>query len=403
MHGGAGRRKIPRRARLALDDTVFLEPLRATTVADLTEIDADGWDALRRDDQPFTGHAFLAALETTGCVTAGTGWTPQHLLLRDRRDTLVGAIPMYLKSHSWGEFVFDFSWAEAYSAHGLPYYPKLLAMCPFTPVTGTRLLAAGREPRLLATLADAIIGVATDNGLSSAHVLFTAADEQQALVDAGFLPRRECRFIWSNRDYDNFEAFLGELRASRRKQIKRERRRVGEQGIEVRTHRGCDLDAADWRQVYALTAGTFLMRGNRPYLSLGFLRQAAADAATGMVVNVARQKDQIVGAAILFRDQHTLYGRYWGAAAEYDCLHFETCYYRGIEYCIEHGLQRFDPGTQGSHKLRRGFAPTPTWSAHWIADRRFRNAIDSYLRVEGAEVDRYIRRSARHLPYRSGG
>lgn len=358
------------------------------------------WNSLGTSEQPFSCHEFLATLERSGCASAHTGWTPHHVLLHDSDARLVGAMPLYLKDHSWGEFVFDFSWAQAYAQNGLDYYPKLLGMSPFTPVTGERLLVADRDPALLRALARAALAQAHELGVSSVHFLFTADDELAALEREGFMRRDDCRFIWRNRDYQSFEEFLAALRAPRRKEIRRERRRVADQGIVVTTHEAAGLDSRQWRDIYALTARTFLLRGHQPYLSLACLRELSERLGNRMLVNLAHRDDEIVGAAIFFRDNRALFGRYWGASAEFDCLHFETCYYRGIEFCIEQGLQHFDPGTQGEHKIRRGFAPVTTHSAHWVADRRFRAPIAEFLQHERAETERYIKLVQAHLPYR---
>lgn len=383
-----------------LDDTAYSRPFSAAIIEGMGAVDPRRWDALCTSDQPFSRHAWFAALERHGCAAPATGWTPHHVLLEDAGERLVGALPLYLKDHSWGEFVFDFSWAQAYAENGLDYYPKLLGMSPFTPVTGQRLLAADRNPAVLREVIRAAIAAARRLDTSSLHILYPAADELAVLESEGLLRRDDCRFLWRNHGYGSFDDFLGALRAGRRKDIRRERRRVAEQGIVVTTHVAAELDAAAWRAVYAVTARTFLRRGNRPYLNLACLLALAQSFGEQMLVNVARRANEIVGAAILFRDRDTLYGRYWGASAEFDCLHFETCYYRGIEFCIEHGLQSFDPGTQGEHKVRRGFAPVATHSAHWIRDPRFRSAIARYLEQERADTEQYMRLVAAHLPYR---
>ncbi len=345
-------------------------------------------------------HEFLSALEQSGCVTPDTGWTPRHVVIENEGGDLVAAAPLYLKEHSWGEFVFDFAWAEGYARAGLDYYPKLVSMSPFTPVTGQKLLVSGHDTGLRAKLLDAIDQVAQHHGASSTHILFAHQSELEALAAHGLLLREDCRFLWKNAGYASFEDFLGTLRSARRKQIRRERRRVAEQGITVKTLVAEGLDTPAWREVYAMIARTFVHRGHMPYLSLQFFRTVARLFGPRMLVNLASRDGAAIGAAILFRDDEALYGRYWGALGEYDCLHFETCYYRGIEYCIEHGLAHFDPGTQGEHKVRRGFAPVRTYSAHSIADPRFRAAIAAWLDGERERNAHYMNDVAEHLPFR---
>lgn len=296
--------------------------------------------------------------------------------------------------------MFDFAWAQAWDRHGRDYYPKAVSMTPFTPVSGQRLLAADRDPALLRALARAALADTRELGVSSLHILFTRPDEQSALDAAGFVRREDCRFVWHNRGYTQFDDFLANLRAARRKEIRRERRRVRAQGIEVATLVASELSANELRTVYELTAGTFILHGHQPYLDLACVQELAVACNEQMLVNLARRGRDIVGAAILFRDDESLYGRYWGAAADIDCLHFETCYYRGIDYCIEHGLRNFDPGTQGEHKLRRGFAPDVTQSAHWVAATEFRAAIAAFASAERAATREYMSLAAEHLPYR---
>ena len=374
--------------------------MRSRVVDDISSIEARRWNALCAGRQPFLRHEFLAALEQSGCVAPATGWTPCHVIVEDENGELVAAAPLYLKEHSWGEFVFDFAWAEGYARAGLDYYPKLVSMSPFTPVTGQRLLVAQPTRQLRVALLDAIDEVATNKRVSSTHILFPLESEIGALADHGLIVREDCRFQWPNAGFGDFDDFLGALRSSKRKKIRRERKRVTEQGIEVVTRIADELDTATWRAVYAMIARTFVRRGHAPYLSLGFFRTVARQFGEHMLVNLALCAGETVGAAILFRDDEALYGRYWGALTEYDCLHFETCYYRGIEYCIEHGLARFDPGTQGEHKARRGFVPVRTYSAHHIADPRFRSAIEAWLDEERERNAHYMSLIDNHLPYR---
>ena len=364
-------------------------------------LDAVAWNRLA-GDYPFLRHEFLAALEDTGCVTAATGWTPHHLQIGSSGHPQVLA-PLYEKAHSWGEFVFDFAWARAWESRGLEYYPKLLLAIPFTPATGPRLLCAddgaGDSHRLAALTA--IESDARKRGRSSAHALFIDEPLRAAAAEAGWLLRRDCHFQWHNRGYADFADFLASFSADKRKKARRERRRIAEQGIEFETRTGATLDDATLKRIDQLHASTFMRHGHLPYLNFEFFRRAAAALGEAFVAVLARHAGALVAMAVYFRSSDALYGRYWGAAAEFHSLHFEACYHQGIEYCIRHGLQRFEPGTQGEHKLSRGFEPTFTWSAHWLADRDLRSAVARYLGREAAAVAEYADAAARHTPFRA--
>jgi uncharacterized protein len=367
-------------------------------VDSIASVPAQQWNALETGGNPFVRHEFLLALERTGCVGAGTGWTPCHLLLQTASGEVEAALPLYSKSDSWGEFVFDWSWARAYQQAGLRYYPKLISMPPFTPATGPRLLA--KTPDARKQLAAALIEHARAQRVSSAHLLFVTDADRAALESGDYLWRKDCQFHWHNRDYASFDAFLATFRSEKRKKALRERRRVQENGISFRTLTGEEMDARLWKIVFGFSAGTFAVRGHEHYLNVDFFRSVSAALPGAVVVKLAEFEGAPIATAIFFRGGDTLYGRYWGAAAEFNSLHFETCYYQGIEYCIEQGLRRFEPGTQGEHKVPRGFEPTQTWSAHWIADPRFRRAIDSYLDQERTAVDEYMRQVQEHVPFK---
>ena len=377
--------------------------LQADIAGRMAEVPAAEWDALESAGNPFLSHAFLEALESSGCVGGDTGWQPRHLLLRDERGHLVGAVPQYLKAHSWGEFIFDWSWAQSYARSGLAYYPKQLSAIPFTPVTGPRLLAGSSSPAgTRRALAGLLQETARRAGLSGAHVNFTTPEDQATLEDAGFLRRHDCRFVWRNRGYRDFEDFLDRFRADKRKKARRERRRVVDSGIVFRTLRGEEIDAPLWRTIFGFSEHTFLRHGNAHYLSAEFLERVARRMPGAIMVKLAERSGVAVAAAIFFQGGGWLYGRYWGAAQPEDSLHFEACYYQGIEYCIEHGLESFDPGTQGEHKLARGFEPSVTHSAHWLTHAGFASAIGRYLESERAAIDDYIATAAQHLPFQRG-
>jgi len=378
--------------------------LQADTARRLAEVEASDWDALDTADNPFLSHAFLEALESCGCVGGDSGWEPDHLLLRDDAGRLVGAVPRYTKAHSWGEFVFDWSWAQAYARAGLPYYPKQLAAVPFTPVTGPRLLVrhGADATAVRAALAEALRHDAARSGHSGAHANFTTDDDQQALEAAGFLRRHDVRFLWRNRGYRDFDDYLDVFRADKRKKVRRERRRVAESGIVFRSLAGESIDAAQWDAIFAFSERTFLLHGNAHYLNAAFLARVARRQPGSVVVKRAERDGTAVAAAIFFQGGGTLYGRYWGSAGHEDSLHFEACYYQGIEHCIAHGLDEFDPGTQGEHKLARGFEPTLTSSAHWVAHPGFLSALTGYLERERAAVADYAAAAAAHLPFQRG-
>jgi predicted N-acyltransferase len=373
----------------------------------IDEIPAARWNALALAGNPFVRHEFLLALERAGCVGTAAGWAPNHLILEDG-ERLLAALPLYRKSHSWGEFVFDWSWARAYDQAGMRYYPKLVSMSPFTPATGPRLLIAPDAPSdVKARLTEELLTLARSARMSSAHLLFLSDEDRAALIDEvrdqPFLWRKDCQFHWRNRGYGSFDDFIATFRADKRKKALRERRRVLEGGVTFRTLSGAEMDSKLWNIVFGFSAATFEAHGHEHYLNVEFFRAVSAVMPEAVVVKLAEYQGQAIATAIFFRGEKVLYGRYWGAAANYHSLHFETCYYQGIEYCIEHGLEHFEPGTQGEHKVPRGFEPTATWSAHWIADPRFRRAIDEYLNVERAQIDQYILEVEQHTPYRRGG
>lgn len=377
-------------------------PVRVRSLTELSSVDSTAWNQLNPSGSPFLTHAFLATLETRGLVGPGSGWRPCHALA-EHEGKLLAAIPLYEKYDSYGEFVFDWAWAEVYQRTGKAYFPKLVAATPFTPVPGARLLAANAAnrtaalPALLRHLEDSLTG----GRFSSVHFLFPDRSEIEPLHEAGFLKRLDCRFLWRNAGYSDFDDFLGIFSARQRKNIRRERRKVQEAGVSFRWRSGNNLTASEWSQIHGLCASTFLRRGQLPYLDQGFFECIAKTMTESLLLNLAYRNDQIVAAAIFFRDSEKLYGRYWGSAVAIDCLHFESCYYQGIDYAIEHKLQAFDPGTQGEHKLRRGFAPVNSWSLHRFADERMTQAVQGWLLQEQKLVHEYIDSCRRSMPFSS--
>ncbi|MDM9558049.1 MULTISPECIES: GNAT family N-acetyltransferase [Bordetella] len=371
-------------------------PTRLAITTSLSQVDARQWNALA-GAQPFVRHEFLSALHDTGCAAPDTGWAPHYLLLQ-HGEQLAGAVPLYLKSHSRGEYVFDYAWADAFERHGLRYYPKLLAAVPFTPVGGPRLLAAGPAERL--ALARGLIELARGLEVSSLHVLFPDARDLAALREAGYLVREGVQFHWNNAGYADLDAFLAALNHDKRKKIRQDRKKVQAAGIRYRWLRGAQVDAEALAFFYRCYRHTYFAHGNPPYLSAEFFRRVHAAQPDALVLILAERDGEPVAAALNMQGGDTLYGRYWGALEFVAGLHFETCYLQSIDYCIRHGLARFEGGAQGEHKMARGLLPAPTWSAHWIADARFAAAIEDFLGRETRMMDGYLDELEAHTPFR---
>jgi len=360
----------------------------------LAGVDAEEWNALA-GEQPCVRHEFLTALLDTGCAAARTGWQPQFLLLR-RAGALAGAMPLFAKSHSYGEYVFDWAWADAHQRHGVAYYPKLLCAVPFTPVRGRRLLAAGERERR--TLAGAALELARRS--SSLHVLFAHDEEARLLQDEGMLLRRTVQFHWKNEGYADFEAFLARLSHARRKNIRQERRRVREAGVNLRWVEGEAIGRAQWEFFHRCYRHTYAAHGSSPYLSLEFFLRIGAALPRNVAMVLAERGGHPIAASLFLLDGHSLYGRYWGALEHVPLLHFECCYYQAIEYAIGRGLQVFEGGAQGEHKIFRGLMPVEAMSAHWLADARFARAIEDYLEREGRGIARYVDELCEHSPFK---
>jgi predicted N-acyltransferase len=366
----------------------------------IADLDSNEWNRLAKGPFPFISHEFLALAERTGCVSERTGWSPRHIGIYSASGSLVAAMPLYEKAHSWGEFVFDWNWAQAYQHAGLEYYPKLVSAAPFTPAPSSRLLTLDNNSELADELLKQAVKLANDGDLSSLHVLFPTPDELPALQKAGLKLRKDCQFHWHNHGYRNFDAFLETFSSSKRKKAKRDRRHVAEQGVTFRWLDGHTLDESVWRDVYQLISNTFLQRGSMPYYSLEFLIEVSARLPDSIQVVLALKDNETIATAVFYRGSDALYGRYWGCNTDINALHFETCYYQGIDFCIKHGISRFEPGTQGEHKISRGFTPVTTWSAHWLARPEFFSAIDQYLDREQDYIDRYIEAVNQHSPFK---
>ena len=373
-----------------------------TTVGRVAEVPAAQWDALAGEDHPFTRHAFLDALERHGCVGERVGWIPSHILVHAGA-RLVGATPAYVKLHSQGEFVFDWSWAEAYARHGLEYYPKLVSAIPFTPSNGPRLLVhpGADAAAVRRALAAGAVEVSKAMGASSFHWLFARESDADALEDCGLLARSGCQFHWTNPGYRDFGDYLDALTSKRRKEIRRERRDAAAAPVEIEIHDGRSATEEHWRAYHALYSSTYDRKWGYPALTLPFFVGVGKSLAEQTLVILARRDGRYVAGAHCFVGGDTLYGRNWGCTEHHRGLHFEICYYRLIEHCIGRGLACFDAGAQGEHKLMRGFLPVETRSAHWIRDPRFREAIARFVAEERTELGRYRRAMARHTPYRT--
>ncbi|MGE8320662.1 MAG: GNAT family N-acetyltransferase [Comamonas sp.] len=385
----------------------------------MQSIDAAAWNRLWHaapHATPFMRHEYLLALEESGSVGPDTGWQPCHVTLQ-RDGALVAACPLYLKTHSYGEYVFDFAWARAYAEHGLAYYPKAVVAVPFTPVPGSRLLAEDDELR--GQLLRAALQFCESQGISSLHLLFGSAADLQTAEAAGLMQRQTVQFHWSNRHvhgaaapYRDFDDFLAELQQDKRKKIRQERRKVAEAGVRFRHARGQDISAADWQFFYQCYERTYLEHGNPPYLTPAFFEAMAAHMAGNWLLFVAERDGRPIASSLTALDEDsaapaaataaTAYGRYWGALERVDCLHFEACYYQPLEWCIAQGFGRFEGGAQGEHKMARALLPTVTPSAHWLAHPGFAEAVERFLDREGDGMQHYLQTLQQATPFKHG-
>jgi uncharacterized protein len=383
-----------------LRSAIAAGPLEVKLVQGIEQLDAAAWDACAGEGQPFLSHAFLASLEASGSACGETGWLPLHAVV-EAGDRLLGCAPMYLKSHSYGEYVFDWGWANAYERAGGRYYPKLQVAVPFTPVPGPRLLLTpGAGPEVRRTLAQGLVGAAEQLGVSSLHVTFCERAEWDALAAEGLLKRQGVQYHWHNRGYASFEDFLGTLKSSKRKTIKKERARIAEQGLSLEILTGAALTPAIWDVFYPFYRSTVDNRWGGAYLRKAFFRRLGETLADRVVLVMARHGGRYVGGALNLLGADTLYGRIWGCRQQFEFLHFEACYYQAIEFAIQHGLARVEAGAQGPHKLQRGYEPVPTYSAHWIRDPGFRDAVERFLTQERLEMTCELDQLRELLPYR---
>jgi len=383
-------------------------------ITSIAEVSAEQWNSVVDTEYPFIQHEFLAALESSGSVRSETGWQPYHLLVY-QEEWLVAVMPLYIKSHSYGEYVFDFQWANAFHQSGFEYYPKLLSAIPFTPCAGVRIcINKNASADLQLFIIDKVMKHAKELGVSSWHLLFPDEQESFSRTKSEFMPRLGMQYHWYNRGYNSFDDFLAACKMKRRKNIKRERRQVQESGIKLSVVEGGDISQELWQQFFYFYQRTYAKRsGNVGYLNQDFFDQLAETMPEKMMmvvatinaiakINIEEMDKKVIAISLFFKDDTTLYGRYWGADNEYDSLHFEACYYQGIEYCIEHQLEHFDAGAQGEHKIQRGFEPIETYSYHWINDERFREAIQHFVVEEVEYVKQGIEELKKKLPFKSG-
>ena len=359
-------------------------------VGDVRTLDPARWDALAgpQGPGPFVRHAFLAALQSAGCVGEDAGWLPRFVVLEDATGALAAAAPLYLKSHSYGEYVFDWAWADAYRRHGLAYYPKGLVAVPFTPVPGARLLA--RDDAARDALVRALLAECDALGLSSLHVLFPREVDAAALERAGLMARRGVQFHWTNPGWRDFDDYLAALAQPKRKKIRAERRKVAEAGVAVEMLAGADITEDDWRFFARCYRTTYAQHHSTPYLNRAFFVELARTMPEALLMARATRAGTPVAAALLMRDETAIYGRYWGAVEHVPCLHFEASYYAPIEWAIAHGIARFEGGAQGEHKMARGFLPVRTGSYHHLAHPAFADAVERFLEREAGGVDAYL-------------
>lgn len=356
------------------------------------------WNALCPTPCPFTRHEFLAALEQSNSVCAATGWQPVHLQIK-QAGQLQALLPLYLKNHSYGEYVFDWAWADAYQRHGLNYYPKLVSTVPFSPISSPRLLTQADPAPLWRLLANQLPEICQQLKAHSWHLLFPQAEEAAALKEQLFI-RQGCQYQWFNRNYEDFAEFLARMTSRKRKNLRKERQKPIAEGIRHQCFEGREITPAHLAAFYNFYCMTYFKRGRKPYLTYAFFEQLQATMPENLLLIMALKEDKPVAAALSLKDAHTLYGRYWGCIDEYDSLHFETCYYQGIEYCIEHQISRFDSGAQGEHKIQRGFEPVTTWSAHWLEEKGFNQAIAHFIDEENQAVERQMPLLASYLPFK---
>ncbi|RQO61656.1 GNAT family N-acetyltransferase [Variovorax sp. KBW07] len=375
-------------------------------LASPSDVSPQAWNALlagEAEPSPFMRHEYLSALHESGSASPASGWTPQFVTLW-RGEQLAAACPFYIKDHSYGEYVFDWAWANAYEQHGLAYYPKAVVAVPFTPVPGTRLLARDAQSRTL--LVQALVALCKQEELSSLHLLFGADADIAACTEAGLMLRNTVQFHWTNAAYPDFDAFLASLAHDKRKKIRQERRKVADAGVSFRWSRGADISKADWDFFYRCYERTYREHGNPPYLTRDFFQRMADTLPEAWLLFIAERDGKPMAASLIALSTQAdeplvAYGRYWGALERVDCLHFEACYYQPLAWCIAHGAKRFEGGAQGEHKMARALMPVKTTSAHWLAHPAFSDAVERFLEREGAGIQNYMDHLGERSPFKA--
>jgi len=371
-----------------------------------SDVSPQAWNALlatQAEPSPFMRHEYLSALHESGSATPASGWMPQFVTLW-HGEQLHAACPLYIKDHSYGEYVFDWAWANAYEQHGLAYYPKAVVAVPFTPVPGTRLLARDAQSRTL--LVQGLVALCKQEELSSLHLLFGADEDIAACTESGLMLRNTVQFHWTNAQYADFDSFLSSLSHDKRKKIRQERRKVADAGVSFRWSRGADISKADWDFFYRCYERTYREHGNPPYLTRDFFRRMAGTMPEAWLLFIAERNGKPMASSLIALSTQpdeplVAYGRYWGALERVDCLHFEACYYQPLAWCIEHGAKRFEGGAQGEHKMARALMPVKTTSAHWLAHPSFADAVERFLEREGAGIENYMDHLGERSPFKA--
>ncbi len=371
----------------------------------IAEISADAWDACAGTSDPFLSHSFFLALEESGSVSIDAGWQPQHLVLEDKNGEALAVMPLYLKNHSYGEYVFDWGWADAYHRAGGNYYPKLQAAVPFTPVTGRRLLVrqdlpADQQVGLRRALLSGLSQLARQLGVSSFHITFQNKEDWRLSGEMGLLQRTDRQFHWINDDFDSFEDFLGALSSRKRKTIRKERRAIAEKGVDILAITGPQIEERHWDAFFGFYCNTSDRKWGQAYLNRDFFSRMGRNMSEKVLLIMAEHNGELIGGALNLIGGDTLYGRYWGSVENFKFLHFEVCYYRAIDFAIDKGLKRVEAGAQGDHKLQRGYLPHTTYSAHWIADAGFREAVERFLKEETRAIGYEIEDLSGHSPFK---
>jgi predicted N-acyltransferase len=377
------------------------ENISIKIITKISDIPSEDWDACAGNSNPFVSHAFLYALEESGSVTDKTGWLPQHLLVNDENDQVVACMPIYLKNHSYGEYIFDWGWAEAYNRAGGAYYPKLQAAVPFTPATGPRMLVKdGSSDRYYQVLMSGIIQLAQKHEVSSLHITFPPKDQWDRFGESGFIKRISKQFHWENKGYTDFDDFLSELTSRKRKSIKKERRQVLDQGIQLKRLTGEELTEDYWDVFYQYYLNTIDRKMGHSYLTREFFSILGETMSDLAMLVIAEHQGKPVAGALNLIGSDTIFGRNWGCSEDFKFLHFEACYYQAIDFAIENKLKWVEAGAQGPHKIQRGYLPREVYSAHWIADPKFREAVEQFIDQERREVNYEIKTLMKYSPYR---